>query len=102
MPAILINKKNYKKEIKRCKTPVLLSFPTHGVSSLLLKQTADTLSDEYKGKIKVGVTDSGNSELVKKYNINFMPMTVLIKDNTVTDRIIGTADIDSFRKILLE
>ena len=103
MPAILINEKNYKKEVKRCKTPVLLSFSAcHSVSSFLLRQTADALSDELRGRIKVGVVGSASTGLIKEFDVRFLPMTVLIRGDTVTDRIIGNPGKAGFIKILLE
>jgi len=95
MPAIIITAKNYKREIKRCKTPVLLSFCN--VSSFL-RLTTDMLHDEMRGKIKVGVVDADNITLMDEYNVRFLPTTLLIKNNIVTDRIIG--DTPLFKQIL--
>lgn len=103
MPAAVITSKNYKKEIKRCKLPVLLSFRAEkGVSSFLLSKTIEELSEELNGKIKVGVVNSepDNSELIKAYNINVFPITVLIKNGVVTERIVGILDKKSFLKVL--
>jgi hypothetical protein len=100
MPAIIINKKNHNKEINRCKMPVLLSFSTHGISSFLLRQTMESLSDELNGKIKVGVINNGDTELIEKYNAKFLPMTVIIQNHAVTDRIIGNPGKTGFLKIL--
>jgi hypothetical protein len=103
MPAITITSKNRKKEISRCKTPVLLSFFRHnsdGVSSFLLKNTADILSEELKGKVKVGI--AGDTGLMEEYDVRFLPMTVLIENNTVTDRIIGNPRREDFLKFLFK
>jgi len=99
MSAIIINEKNYKKEIERCKKPVLLSFLSDtGVSSLLLKQTADEIS----GEIKTGVVELNptNAGLAEKYNIRFLPTTVLLKNSVVTDKIVGNMSREDFIKIL--
>ena len=97
MSAIIINEKNYKKEIERCKKPVLLSFLSNtDVSSLLLKQTAD----EIGGEIKTGVVFETNAGLAEKYNVRFLPTTVLIKNSVVTDRIVGNMSREDFMKIL--
>ncbi|MDR2531885.1 MAG: thioredoxin family protein [Oscillospiraceae bacterium] len=103
MSATVITRKNFKKEVKRCKTPVLLSFGNNcGVSSLLLKEAADNLNAELQGKIKIGVIECNpaNSELAKEYNIRFLPSSILIRNGTVTDRIIGNMRKDDFLKIL--
>lgn len=90
MPAININRKNHKKEITRCKKPVLLSFSGRGLASLLVWEKADDLSRRFGGKIKVGVVDSTqNAELAKIYKIAVFPTTLLIKNNAVTDSIAG-------------
>ena len=103
MPAVVINQKNYKKEIKRCKIPVLLSFWTkRGFSSLLMLKTADDLSTELSGRIKVGVVSDMNCALVSKYNIRVFPAVLLIKNGAVTQRIVGNLSKESFLKILSE
>jgi len=101
MAAIIINNNNFKKEIKYCKTPVLLSFGFNsGLPSILLKRTADALSDEFKGKIKVGFVDSINADAVKEFNIRFFPVSVVIKDGIVTDKIVGSMCKSDMLKIL--
>ncbi|MCL2077910.1 MAG: thioredoxin [Oscillospiraceae bacterium] len=110
MPAFAVTEKNFKKEIKRCKTPVLLSFWADcGVSSVLMRQTADSLSDELNGKIKVGVIElqsesekpkTHKHKLAQKYNVRFLPATLLINNGKVCERIIGNPGKDGFLKIL--
>ena len=91
---VMINKRNYKKEIRRCKTPVLLCF-SGGLNVMSF------LSDELEAKIKVGVVDSAqNAELVKAYEIVVFPTAVLIKNNAVTDKIVGNLNDYLIRNLL--
>ncbi|MCL2019791.1 MAG: hypothetical protein FWG70_08540 [Oscillospiraceae bacterium] len=108
MAAVIINEKNFKKEVERCKKPVLLGFGAESeksFSALLLKQTADAVSDETGGEIKVGVVElnPNNAALIKiakKFNIHFLPTTILIINNIVADRIIGNMAKEDFIRIL--
>ncbi|MDR2559968.1 MAG: thioredoxin [Oscillospiraceae bacterium] len=103
MKTIIIDAKNHKKEIKRTKKPVLLSFAgTYGISAFLLKQTADSLSDELQDEIKIGIVEmnSQNAALARKYNVRFLPTTLLIQHGKVTDRIIGNMSKDDLIRVL--
>ncbi|MCL2637230.1 MAG: thioredoxin [Oscillospiraceae bacterium] len=102
----MINAKNHTKEIKRHKKPVLLSFSgTYGISSFLLKQTADSLCKELQGEIKVGFVvmnpeNPDSVKLAKKYNIRFLPTTLLIQHGVVTDRIVGNMSREDILNVL--
>jgi len=98
MKTTVITAKNYKKEIGNYKNPVLLSFGGDGLTAFLLQQTVDSLSEELCGEIKVCVTSS--SQLAKKYNIRFLPTTVLIQHGEVTDKILGNISRENFLKVL--
>lgn len=101
MAAIIINRKNYKKEIENCKTPVLLSFGlNNGVPSQLLRQTADELSDALSGRVKVGFVDSMDSGVTERHDIHFFPVSIMIRDGVITDKIIGSLSKDNFMKAL--
>jgi thioredoxin-like negative regulator of GroEL len=96
----IINAKNYRKEIKRHKKPVLLSFAgTYGISAFLLRQTIDSLGEELQGEIKVGVVET-NAKLAKKYNVKLLPTTLLIQHGKVTDRIIGNISKEALLNVL--
>ena len=100
--AIIITDKNFKKEVQRCKTPVLLSFTAGGgVSSFLLRQNIDGLSGELDGKIKIGVVSTTNADnITYKFNIKLFPTTVIIKNGTVTDRIVGNMNKNGLLNVL--
>ena len=91
-----INFLKFKKEIKRSEKPVLLCFwADDGVSSFMFRETVNSLND----RIKIF---TGNKKLRKKYKINFLPTSLVIKNNQVTDRIIGNVGKENFEKILFK
>lgn len=93
---IKITRRNFNKEIKRCKTPVLLCFwADSGVSSFLFQETVNSLGN----KIKIC---EGEKYLIKKYNVKFLPTALLIQNNTVKDRIIGNVGKENLMKILFK
>jgi thioredoxin-like negative regulator of GroEL len=99
----LINAKNHRKEVARHRKPVLLSFASaYGIPAFLLKQTADSLSEELQGEIKIGVVEmcSENAKLAKKYNVKILPTTLLIQHGKVTDRIIGNISREDLINLL--
>jgi thioredoxin-like negative regulator of GroEL len=103
MKTIIITAKNHKKEIARNSKPVLLSFVnTLELSGFMLKRTVDNLSEEFGSEIKVGIVemDYGNTKLAEKYNICFLPTTVLIQHGEVTDKILGNIRKEDFLKVL--
>jgi thioredoxin-like negative regulator of GroEL len=99
----IINAKNHRKEVTHHKKPVLLSFTGDygkgGISAFLLGQTINALGEELHGEIKVGVVRP-DSKLMRKYNIRFLPTTLLIQHGKVTDRIIGNISREALLNVL--
>ena len=91
-----ITRRNLKKEIKRRKTPALLCFwADSGVSSFLYQETIKSLNN----RIEIY---TGDKKLQKKYNIKFLPTALVIKNNEVTDRIIGNVGKENFLQIIMQ
>jgi thioredoxin 1 len=65
-----------------------------------LSPILDDLSEEYKGKIKIGKLDvDENIEIPQRYKVRSIPTLLLFKDNTLVEKHIGSmskSDLKSF------
>ncbi|MCL2109687.1 MAG: thioredoxin family protein [Oscillospiraceae bacterium] len=96
-----ITRKNFRKEIKCSKIPVLLCFwASFGITSVLMQHTLEELSAELHGKVKIAFAAS--EYLSKKYDIIFSPTVLLIENNTVTDRIVGNPGREKLKQIIMQ
>jgi len=90
---IEINSQNFEEEVLQSNIPVLVDFWAPWCQPCLMMAPAlEELSEELKGKIKIGKLNTETSEnqmLAMKYQIQSIPNMKLFKDGKVIKTFIG-------------
>jgi thioredoxin 1 len=106
MPAIEITSENFEKEVLKSKIPVLVDFWAPWCQPCLMMAPAlDELSDEMKGKLKIGkinVDKPENQELSVKYQIQSIPNMKLFKGGEVIKEFVGLRPKENLKKEIEE
>jgi thioredoxin 1 len=91
--AIEITEKNFKKEVLNSDVPILVDFWAPWCQPCLMMAPAlDELSEDLKGKLKIGKLNteiSENQKLVMTYRIQSIPNMKLFKNGKVIKEFIG-------------
>ncbi len=106
MPAIEITSKNFEKEVLKSEIPVLVDFWAPWCQPCVMMAPAlDELSEELKGKLKIGkinVDESENQELSMKYQIQSIPDMKLFKNGEVIKEFVGLRPKEMLEKEVRE
>jgi thioredoxin 1 len=93
---------NFESEVLKQKGVVLVDvFAQWCGPCKAMSPTMDAVSEEYKGKVKVGKLDVDKSPNTPgKYNILSVPTLLFFKDGQLVDQMIGLASKPSIQKKL--
>ena len=99
---LTINEANYASEVTHSNVPVLLDFWAPWCAPCrTIGPSIDQLADEYKGRAKVGKIDvDTNRELALKFNVQSIPMVLVLKNGEVVSRAVGPRPKAEFAKML--
>ena len=99
---LTINEANYASEVTHSSVPVLLDFWAPWCAPCrTIGPAIDQLADEYKGRAKVGKVDVDTSrELALKFNVQSIPMVLVLKNGEVVSRAMGPRPKAEFAKML--
>ena len=102
MAELIITKDNFQKEVIESEIPVLLDFwATWCGPCRMLSPIVSQIATEYEGKIKVGkVNVDDEEELASKFNVQSIPMVVLMKNGKIDKTTIGYRPKDQLLEIL--
>lgn len=98
----IFTKANFESEVLNASRVVLVDFwaswcgPCQMVSPVI-----DELSEEYKGKIKVGkVNVDEQGELASNFAIVSIPTVILFKNGKIEERLVGAYSKDSYEDLI--
>ena len=104
MPVLEITSKNFEKEVLNSEVPVLVDFWAPWCQPCLMMAPAlDELSEEQKGKLKIGkmnVDNPKNQALATQYQIQSIPNMKLFKDGKIIKEFIGLHSKEDLKKEL--
>lgn len=106
MPAIEITSEKFEQEVLESKIPVLVDFWAPWCQPCLMMAPAlDELSEELKGKLKIGKIDvdkSENQKLSVQYQIQSIPNMKLFKDGKIIKTFVGLRPKEMLEKEIKE
>lgn len=91
MAEITVTKENFESEVLKSELPVLLDFWAEWCGPCrMLSPIVAEIAEEYSGKVKVGkVNVDEEQELSEKFQVESIPMVVIIKNGKVTNVSVG-------------
>lgn len=91
MAEITVTKENFESEVLKSELPVLLDFWAEWCGPCrMLSPIVAEIAEEYRGKVKVGkVNVDEEQELSEKFQVESIPMVVIIKNGKVTNVSVG-------------
>jgi len=93
MPEIIVDEKNFEREVLNSNLPVLVDFwaPWCGPCKVLGPIVSE-IAKEYEGKLKVAkVNVDENNQLAMKYNVMSIPTLKFFKNGKLLGEMIGAA-----------
>lgn len=104
MSTIELTSENFEKEVIKSKTPILVDFWAPWCQPCLMMTPAlDELSEEQKGKLKIGKMDVDNPKnqtFAMQYQIQSIPNMKLFKDGKVIKEFIGLRPKEALKEEL--
>lgn len=91
MAEITVTKENFESEVLKSELPVLLDFWAEWCGPCrMLSPIVAEIAEEYSGKVKVGkVNVDEEQELSEKFQVESIPMVVIMKNGKVTNVSVG-------------
>lgn len=103
MNEIIITKENFDDEVRNYKgMPILLDFWASWCGPcMMLSPIIEEIADEFDGKIKVGkVNVDEQPELAAAFNVESIPLLVVVKDGAITAKSVGVRPKDQILEML--
>jgi len=99
---LTITEDNYATEVEQSTVPVLLDFWAEWCAPCrAIGPSIDQLADEYKGRAKVGKIDvDKNRNLAMKFNVQSIPMVIVLKGGQVVAKTAGAKGKADFAKMI--
>ena len=93
---------NFEQEVLQSDMPVLVEFSATWCGPCqMMKPVMATLSDNYEGRVKVGVLDVDDSPTMpSEYVITAVPAMLIFKDGKEVERLQGTRSYEALSKLL--
>lgn len=91
MGVIELTQQNFQEEVKNSQMPVLIDFFADWCPPCkMLAPIYEQLSEEFEGNVKfTKVNVDKEQSLAQKFNVESIPVIVMIKDGEEIDRIVG-------------
>lgn len=91
MAEITVTMENFEEEVLKSELPVLLDFWAEWCGPCrMLSPIVAEIAEEYSGKVKVGkVNVDEEQELSEKFQVESIPMVVIMKNGKVTNVSVG-------------
>ncbi|MFM7134200.1 MAG: thioredoxin [Planctomycetota bacterium] len=99
---LTITEANYATEVEQSQVPVLLDFWAEWcMPCRMIGPTIDQLAEEYQGRAKVGKIDvDKNRALALKFNVQSIPLVVVVKGGQVVAKTMGAKGKADFAKMI--
>jgi len=104
MAEVTLTDQNFEKEVLKANSPVMVDFwASWCFPCKMAAPVIEELSEEYKGKLKVGKLDvDKNPQTTQKYGIMSIPTVIFFKDGKEVKREIGFPGKGGYEKLIKE
>ncbi|XP_077297287.1 thioredoxin C-1 [Arctopsyche grandis] len=93
---------DFEERVKKSSQPIVVDFfATWCNPCRLLTPRIESIVDEYKGKIKLAKVDiDQNTDLALDYEVQSVPVLLVMRNGLVEQRLVGLQDLDKLRKFV--